>query len=100
VINPIDGSVIRARVGETIEITLPENPTTGFIWHIDHDDGGGLVTSDFKPAGGGVGAGGTRTFRITPRRESDEHIVLSLRRPNSTQSVEERALRIDVDQSV
>jgi inhibitor of cysteine peptidase len=96
IVNPAGGCVISARVGETIEIDLPENPTTGFLWYIEGADGSALVTSDFELGGEAVGAGGTRTFRITPQRQNDEHIVLSLRRASSTHPVEERDLTLAV----
>jgi inhibitor of cysteine peptidase len=96
IVNPADGCVISARVGETIEIDLPENPTTGFLWYIEGAEGSALVTSDFELGGDAVGAGGTRIFRITPQRQNDEHIVLSLRRVSSTHPVDERDLTLAV----
>jgi inhibitor of cysteine peptidase len=68
------GSTVNMRVGETLEISLEGNPTTGYTWELSPDqqdllvqDGqtqfkadttllgsGGLVTLQFKPLGQGT----------------------------------------------
>jgi inhibitor of cysteine peptidase len=52
--------------GETIELRLPENPTTGYRWSLDVEPpGASAVTgSRFETGGPGIGAGGMRIFTI------------------------------------
>ncbi len=61
-----DGGHVRAQVGDTIEIHLPENATTGYRWEPD-----GLDLHLFELAGatadypsGTLGSGGDAQFRI------------------------------------
>ena len=59
------GKTIQAHTGDQITICLDENPTTGYLWAIDHTDTTILTqqSSDYTPTpGGGVGSGGTRVF--------------------------------------
>jgi inhibitor of cysteine peptidase len=62
---PDAGKRIRVRVGDVLEVRLPENPTTGYRW--DFVAPGNLsVVSDELAAqpGGGIGAGGERVVRF------------------------------------
>jgi inhibitor of cysteine peptidase len=70
-----DGARVAARVGDTIEIRLPENASTGFRWTLAEDDSG-----VFGPCEQGgeyprrtTGSGGAAIFRLTvcaPGRET------------------------------
>jgi len=64
-----DGGRVRARVGDTIEVHLPENATAGYRWAPDDLDAG-----LFELSGAGAdypdkatGSGGEAIFRITVR---------------------------------
>jgi len=60
------GKTVAARPGDTITITLAENPTTGYRWAIEHQDQNVVHIVDDKYTSGGTspGAGGTRTFTL------------------------------------
>ena len=79
------GTSFRATVGDTIVVTLPENPSTGYRW--DVDQGGGkvlaLVSADYAaPAGTPLaGAPGTRTFTFRAQGTGGTHLVLKYWRP-------------------
>ncbi|MCX5793339.1 MAG: protease inhibitor I42 family protein [Elusimicrobia bacterium] len=63
---------VAVQIGSVVEIRLPENPTTGFMWMVDNlnADKLQLLSNEFVPAGdthspgGMVGAGGTRVFKV------------------------------------
>jgi inhibitor of cysteine peptidase len=60
-----NGSRIEVSTGATIQISLPENPTTGFRWAIDRQDEGILTAATpeyFLNEGPGIGGGGVRRF--------------------------------------
>jgi inhibitor of cysteine peptidase len=66
-------------VGETIHVSLPENPTTGFRWALV---GSGapvceLKSDDFVPDSRVPGAGGTHHFTFLARQAGEA--TLSLR---------------------
>ncbi len=52
--------------GESVELRLPENPSTGYRWSIDiaPPDAAALAGSRWLPVGAGVGAAGSREFDI------------------------------------
>ena len=64
------GSTHDVRRGETIELRLQENPSTGYRWSVDLEpaDAGAIVGSQFVAGGAGVGAAGSIAFEIMPSR--------------------------------
>jgi inhibitor of cysteine peptidase len=63
-----DTDTIRVvQLGESVELRLPENPSTGYRWSIDiaPPEAAAVTASHWSPAGAGVGAAGTREFLIT-----------------------------------
>lgn len=64
------GRSIRVPVGTLIDVALPGNPSTGFIWQRAAGEAGGLEAAGaarFEPAGPAVGQGGLvrLAFRVT-----------------------------------
>jgi inhibitor of cysteine peptidase len=65
-INKADkGKTLEASVDTTVELRLPENPTTGYRWKADDLDGSVLVQKEarFEVGSPAIGEGGTRIFR-------------------------------------
>jgi inhibitor of cysteine peptidase len=62
-----DGGRIQARVGDLIELRLPENASTGYRWTLDHLDARlfelGDTGADYPDKR--IGSGGEVNFRIT-----------------------------------
>ena len=77
-----DNTTVTARVGETIEVSLAENPSTGYRWEVEALDNGVVSAgeSSFSPTAGGVGAGGTRHMTFRLHHAGSGRIVLALRR--------------------
>ncbi|MEI7527367.1 MAG: protease inhibitor I42 family protein [Elusimicrobiota bacterium] len=86
---------VAVQIGSVVEIRLPENPTTGFMWMVDNlnADKLQLLSNEFVPAGdthspgGMVGAGGTRVFKMKCLKMGAETVRLIYTRPwweNST----------------
>ena len=78
-----DGRVIRLAPGESIDVLLPENATTGFRWSLDRTVEPVLhLTSEAAvPApGAGVGAGGARRFRFGASQIGEAEVRLELSR--------------------
>jgi inhibitor of cysteine peptidase len=68
------------RVGERLEVRLPENPSTGFSWAVDENDRRLLALEDTAYAlpveAGFIGARGQRTFSFTARQPGDVALKL------------------------
>lgn len=77
-----EGATVVADRGDTIEIRLDENPTTGFRWAVeDHDRRLPLEGSEFSPAAGNrIGTGGTRILRFKAAAPGVVRLELRLRR--------------------
>jgi inhibitor of cysteine peptidase len=60
------GTTIEVQVGDSVEVRLPENPTTGYRWQAYDIDQSILAQKDvqYEPGGPAIGEGGTRIFRF------------------------------------
>jgi|SoiMethySBSTD1v2_1073268.scaffolds.fasta_scaffold276333_2 predicted secreted protein len=78
-----DGGRIRVRVGDTIEIFLPENASTGYRWSVDDLDSSlfDVAGASAEYPGQTIGAGGQACVRITVRGKGIGTVRLSYRRP-------------------
>ena len=78
------GSTIALAVGEEAELSLAENPTTGFRWRLPPDapDVVALVADRFTPGrpNAGVGGGGVRLLRWRGERAGTARLTLVLGR--------------------
>lgn len=60
------GSTVKVNPGDTIILTLVENPSTGFRWFMDASRGLILKSDEYEPSGSGlIGAAGKRTWTYT-----------------------------------
>jgi inhibitor of cysteine peptidase len=71
-----------ARIGDTIEVLLAENPSTGYRWEVAAVDSSVLSAGEsrFSPTAGGIGAGGTRHMSFRVRAAGTGRIELVHRR--------------------
>ena len=69
-------------VGDMLELSLAENPTTGFRWTIINagEPVCELETDSFVPSGRNPGQGGTRSFVFCVRKTGEGKITLRNRR--------------------
>jgi predicted secreted protein len=78
------GSTIDLRSGDTLELALDGNPTTGFTWEMDPVDTGILLQigeSGFKPDANTTGSGGTFTWRFEAVNSGQTLLRLAYHRP-------------------
>jgi inhibitor of cysteine peptidase len=78
------GGVIELHVGDTLEIALPGNPTTGFQWEVDSVDSAILRQvgeAKFEPSGIAVGSGGNVTIRFEAAGTGQTELKLIHHRP-------------------
>jgi inhibitor of cysteine peptidase len=78
-----NGRQVTLAVGEVVEISLAENPTTGFRWDlkVKPEPACTLLKSTFEPATGPPGKGGTHRWQFQAVRSGSGEIVLVYRRP-------------------
>jgi len=64
-----NGRVVSVKVGDTVSVRLPENPTTGYSWAIDSIDAKRLEADapTYQGEGAGLGTGGSKTWRFLAR---------------------------------
>jgi inhibitor of cysteine peptidase len=79
-----DGRSVNLKIGDDLEVTLPENATTGYRWAVDHIDGSVVdlgSTQPHYPSGGAVGSGGRVTFVFRGDKPGTGAIALKQWRP-------------------
>ena len=76
-----NGKSAALQEGETFEISLPENPATGFQWKITAagEPASKLIDEDFHP-GDHVGGQGVHAWRFRAVRQGESVIKMDLRR--------------------
>jgi inhibitor of cysteine peptidase len=79
-----DGEVLSLSTGDTILISLPENPTTGYSWEHELSGGLSLIEDSFipdDPTGKQVGAGGIRSWKLKAEEPGNATFSAVYRRP-------------------
>ncbi|GMA14168.1 hypothetical protein E5F05_02950 (plasmid) [Deinococcus metallilatus] len=79
-----DGSIVDLRVGDTLELSLPGNPSTGYSWSLSLPLGPGLEqlgAAGFRPSSTGLGAGGAVVLRYRAAAPGQFPLSLTYSRP-------------------
>lgn len=81
-----DGRTLTLHAGDTLSLSLAENPTTGFRWDLKTkpEPQFETVTDTFEGSGGSPGAGGTHRWQWKAMRTGAATIRLEYRRPWET----------------
>ncbi len=91
-----DATTVDVTVGESFEVRLAENPTTGFRWHLDHHDPCRLERDWFEPSSGAPGRAGTHHWRFTADAAGVGQVQLTHRRPWGTPPGSGRTIAVTV----
>ncbi len=77
-----NGRTVELKIGETIEVRLPENPTTGFRWQLTADGSPAVAKRDdaFTASSGPPGQGGTHVWKFKAVATDEGDIELGHRR--------------------
>lgn len=95
-----DGQVLDARVGDSISLSLPENPSTGYTWAVESVDEAALdlgSPTDHRERPG-VGSGGMKTWTLRARAPGRTRVEMKRwRHWEGDRSVVERfAVTVDI----
>ncbi len=77
------GGEVEVSLGDSFEVRLPENPTTGYRWALHSSGGPSLEIQEdtFEGQGGGdLGAGGVHRWRFRTVQEGTADLVMEYRR--------------------
>ncbi|MDI9632869.1 MAG: protease inhibitor I42 family protein [Methanolinea sp.] len=76
------GRTVHAFPGDSLFLSLPENPSTGYRWDLDVSGVVELVRSSYRPPDSRLlGAPGTRTWHFVVKRTGEGEISAVYRRP-------------------
>jgi inhibitor of cysteine peptidase len=89
---------IEVTIGQTIEVHLPENPTTGFRWQLTSDGGPAcvMIESQFIAPAGPPGKGGDHAWKFKAVRAGESDIELGYRRSWESSTGSSRTFKIHV----
>ena len=91
------GPPIDLPVGETHEIALDSNPTTGYGWQVEYNDWDlELVEQRYEPESDVVGAGGKEVFVFRGRTVSSGDVVFTYKRSWEDEILKTERYTIDV----
>lgn len=96
-----DGGRIQVRVGDLIELRLPENASTGYRWTLDHLDARLFEVGDTgaEYPEGRIGSGGQVSFHITIVAAGNGTLALRCWRPWEGESGVLKRFAVEVDAS-
>jgi predicted secreted protein len=84
-----NGQNVTVNAGNTFQVRLPENPTTGFAWNLSFSDGLTLLQDKYEPAdtsGMKVGVGGTHSWDLKAPKAGQQVIRGVYRQPWAPES--------------
>ncbi len=96
---------IGALVGDTIRLTLPENPSTGYSWQMTWSDGLEKVSDNYVQGNTGtaghplVGAPGTHEWVFKVMQPGAQKVTGVYKRPWESSSAGEKTFTLDVNAS-
>jgi inhibitor of cysteine peptidase len=82
-----NGGTVELLVGDQVEISLPGNATTGYVWTLDQVDKKILEPQgdpEYKVQGEGVGVGGKYIFRLKALAVGETSVEMEYRQPFGT----------------
>ncbi|OPY26964.1 MAG: Chagasin family peptidase inhibitor I42 [Methanocella sp. PtaU1.Bin125] len=94
---------VAARVGDTVRLELPENPSTGYSWQMTWSDGLEKVSDDYRQGSTGtagrllVGAPGTHEWVFKVTEAGPQKVTGVYKRPWESSSAGEKTYTLDVD---
>lgn len=97
-----DQTSIRLQPGDTVDVWLSENPTTGYGWVIDATpeatSGVSVVSSVFHPSSeGGIGRGGRRQVTVRADAVGQVRLTVASRRPWEAPDIPATTRYLDLD---
>ena len=88
------------RLGDVLEVRLPENPTTGYRWDFVTSNELTVVGDEFSgELDGGIGAGGQRVVRFQAMKPGTAKVEAANRRSWETEGEAIDSFRVDVEVS-
>ena len=94
------GRTIAATVGDTVALSLPENPTTGFRWQTADLPGSiELIDDSYGQTPGGVGQQNARTLRFLLKSPGQHRLNLLLMRAWEDRKTSEASYALTIDVS-
>lgn len=77
------GKTVELQVGDELEIALPANPTTGYVWEVSSVDSAVLKLdkSDFFAGDKMIGSGGTTVMKLHAITSGSSSVKLIYHRP-------------------
>src|SRR5947207_1385642 len=93
------GGEVEVKLGDCFEVAFPENPTTGYRWHLRCSGGSVLELQEdsFQASSAAtLGAGGTRRWRFCAAQAGAADVELEHRRSWEKQPAETARMTIRV----
>ena len=94
-----DNQTVRVRVGEPFEIQLPENPSTGFRWHVVSVGTLSVVNDSFMAGSTRIGSAGIRKIQLVANTDDDSIITLTHKRAWEPHAIDEFNLHVNIERT-
>jgi predicted secreted protein len=88
----------RAAAGQTVIVSVDENPTTGYLWDLEPEppDSVRILNTAFIPPGPGIGGGGERRWTLQIEKGPRIRLLAHLRHPWERDRSPERSASAEI----
>jgi predicted secreted protein len=92
-----DPTEIAVEAGETFEVVLEGNFTTGYRWELERrPDAITLVSDEMRAGGDAPGSAGTQHLKLVGESSGSYSLLFAYRRPWEDSKLDERLLNVQV----
>jgi inhibitor of cysteine peptidase len=93
-----NNGAVEVLVGDSFRVQLPENPTTGYRWHLQSAGGPALrvLEDSFESSQSGYGSGGVRHWTFMADHPAEVALHMELRRSWQPEHIEAFDLTVNV----
>lgn len=91
-----NGSTITLKKGDIFEISLDENPTTGYGWNVTSTQGLTVLDSKYVKEGSAIGAGGVHVWKLEATSSGTDQFFAVYKRPWEPRSEADRTFRLTI----
>ncbi len=93
--------MLEGKTNTPLIIQLEENPSTGYLWHIEPQTGMSMLSTAYTPhVNGEIGTGGIREFRMVFNQPNTYHVLAFQKREWESECLIFKNFKVNIKSNV